>query len=137
VTDPTAPAPVPASTRTGPTPAARGTRLPLVLAVWTVALVAGFALVLGLGRPVATAADEIAAAYRPVPPVSAAAARTSADTIVRLEYPDFQGVEPEVSFSTSYGIERHVLVYSRPEILSGVRVSIEVASGDVTVTTFP
>jgi hypothetical protein len=112
-------------------------RLPVVLAVWTVVLVVGFAVVLALGGPVETSADELDAAYHPATPVTEAAARASADTIVRIGYPDFYGVEPDVTLSTSFDIERFVLVYSRPEVLSGVRVSVEVVSGDVQVTTFP
>jgi hypothetical protein len=64
-------------------------------------------------------------------------ARSSADTIVRIAYPDFHGVEPEVARATDFGVDRYVLIYSRPEVLSGVRVSIEVATGEVQVTTFP
>ncbi len=112
-------------------------RLPVILAVWPVVLVIGFAIVLTLGGPVATSEDELDAAFHPATPVSEAAARSSADTIVRISYPDFHGVEPEVTLSTSFDIERYVLVYSRPEVLSGVRVSVEVVTGDVQVTTFP
>jgi len=112
-------------------------RLPVVLAVWTVVLALGFWLVLALGGPVTTSTDELDAAFRPATPVSEAAARTSADTIVRISYPDFHGVEPKIVHSTDFDIERYVLVYSRPEVLSGVRVSVEVVSGDVQVTTFP
>jgi hypothetical protein len=113
------------------------TRLPVVLAVWTVALAIGFWLVVALGGPVVTSTDELDAAFHPATPVSEAAARTSADTIVRISYPDFHGVEPQVVHATDFDIERYVLVYSRPEVLSGVRVSVEVVSGDVQVTTFP
>ncbi len=112
-------------------------RLPVILAVWTAVLVIGFWLVLALGGPVETSADELDAAFHPAPPVTEAAARTSADTIVRISYPDFHGVEPVVTHSTDFNIERYVLVYSRPEVLSGVRVSVEVVTGDVQVTTFP
>lgn len=112
-------------------------RLPVVMAIWTLLLVIGFAVVLVLGGPVETSADELDAAFHPATPVTEAAARASADTIVRISYPDFYGVEPDVTLSTSFDIERYVLVYSRPEVLSGVRVSVEIVSGDVQVTTFP
>lgn len=112
-------------------------RLPVVLAVWTVVLAIGFWLVIALGGPVETSTDELDAAFHPATPVTEAAALTSADTIVRISYPDFHGVEPNVVHSTDFDIERYVFVYSRPEVLSGVRVSVEVVSGDVQVTTFP
>ncbi len=108
-----------------------------MLAVWTVVLVIGFWLVIALGGPVTTSADELDAAFHPATPVTEAAARTSADTIVRISYPEFHGVEPKVTHSTDFDIERYVFVYSRPDVLSGVRVSVEVVSGDVQVTTFP
>jgi hypothetical protein len=114
-----------------------GSRLPVVLAVWTLALAVGFGLVLALGGPVETSTDELDAAFHPATPVTEAAARTSADTIVRISYPDFHGVEPKIVHTTDFNIERFVLVYSRQEVLSGVRVSVEVVSGDVQVTTFP
>ena len=113
------------------------TRLPVVLAVWTVVLAVGFWLVVALGGPVATSTDELDAAFHPATPVSEAAAQASADTIVRISYPDFHGVEPQVVHTTDFDIERYVFVYSRAEVLSGVRVSVEVVSGDVQVTTFP
>lgn len=115
----------------------RGSRWPVIIGLWTVALAGGFWLVLARGGPVTPAADALAEAHRPATPVTAEAARQSADTIVRLDYPDFQGIEPEARIASDFGIDRHILVYSRPEILSGVRVSIEVATGDVQVTTFP
>lgn len=115
----------------------RASRLPTVLAAWTVVLVVGFWLVLALGGPIATSTDDLDAAFHPATPVTEATARISADTIVRISYPDFHGVEPKVTHATDFDIERYVLVYSRPDVLSGVRISVEVVSGDVQVTTFP
>ena len=110
---------------------------PLLLAAGAVLLVAGFGVILTLGGPTATAADDLEAAYHPAAPVSEAVAQASAATIVRLQYPEFSAVEPVVTRADDFGIERFVLVYSSEELLSGVRIAIEVDSGDVTTTTFP
>lgn len=115
----------------------RSARLPVALALWTVVLVAGFWVVLTLGGRVASSDDELQVALHPPAPVSDAVARSSADTIVRIAYPDFHGVEPAIARANDFGVDRYVLVYRRPEVLSGVRVSIEVATGEVQVTTFP
>ncbi len=82
-------------------------------------------------------ADELDAAYHPRGPVTEAVARASAATIVRLEYQEVALVEPVVTRADDFGIERFVIVYSGEELLSGVRIAIEVQSGDVRTTTFP
>jgi uncharacterized iron-regulated membrane protein len=114
-----------------------GNRHTAVLAVWAAVLVAGFALIVAFGGPTATTADELDAAYHPTTPVSEAAARSSAATIVRLQYQEYESVEPAVSRADDFGIERFVVVYSSEALLSGVRIAIEVETGEVTTTTFP
>ena len=113
-------------------------RSPLtLLAVWTVLLVAGYALVFTLGRPLATTADEREAAYHPQPPVDEARALRSADTIVRIDFPDFAAAPRTVQRKTEFGDDRFVIVYTRPERQAAVRVSISVSTGRVLVSSFP
>lgn len=107
------------------------------LAVWTVILVLGFAAVLTLGAPLASSEDELAAAYRPSPPVTEAEAVASADTIIRIEYPMMSDAERTVSRRDDLGVDRFVIVYSLTDRLSLVRISIEVVSGDVRVFFLP
>ena len=49
----------------------------------------------------------------------------------------FALVEPVVTRADDFGIERFVIVYSSEELLSRVRIAIEVQSGDVRTTKFP
>lgn len=111
-----------------------------VLAVWTVLLVAGFAVVLGLGRPLADPAAELAAAYAPTTPVDEAGARASAATIVRLQFPEFAEFEPSVEAMDGFGdvaLPHWVVVYADPGGAAGVRVSITRDAGSVEVAAFP
>ncbi len=112
-------------------------RLVAALVVWTVVLVLGWAVVVGLGAPVATSADELATAMHPATPVTEAAARTSAATIIRLQHQELQGVTPTVRHATDFGGDRWVIVYAQPDPVAGVRISIDTATGEVHVATFP
>jgi hypothetical protein len=109
----------------------------VALAVWTVILVVGFAAVLALGSPLPSSEDALEAAHHPTPPVTEAAAVASADTIIRLEYPAMANAERAVSRRDDLGVDRFVIVYSLKDRLSQVRVSVEVASGDVRVSFIP
>lgn len=114
-------------------------RFPVIAAAWTALLVAGFAVVLLLGTPVATSVDELTSAMHPAAPVSQAAAESSAATIVRLQYPTFANATRNVTKATDFGIEHWLVEYtdttgSGPR---GVRISIVVATGHVEVATFP
>jgi hypothetical protein len=133
--------PVPAPPAAEPAPAAAPRdRLPLVLAAWTVLLVAGFALVLGFGRPLADPVDELTAAYAPATPVDEARARASAETIVRLQFPEFAGFSPSVERNEGFGevsLPHWVVVYADPGGAAGVRVSITEQQGTVEVSAFP
>jgi hypothetical protein len=115
------------------------TRFPLLAVVWAAVLVLGFAVVIGLGAPPATAADELEAALNPPTPVTEDVARASAATIVRLSYPELTSVEPSVRSRTDFGIEHWVIEYSDPEAPTptGVRISITTEAGKVEVTSFP
>jgi hypothetical protein len=109
----------------------------VALVIWTVILVLGFAAVLTLGAPLASSEDALTAAYHPTPPVTEAAAVASADTIVRIQYPAMSDAQRTVSRRADLGVDRFVIVYSVADRLSLVRVSIEVASGDVRVFFLP
>lgn len=109
----------------------------IVLAVWTALLALGFAAVLVFGRPLPTAKEELEAAYHPATPVSEAAAVAAAETIVRLEHPTFVGAPRTVSLRSDLGVERYVVVYTLAELNTGLRISINVKDGKVTVATFP
>jgi hypothetical protein len=114
-------------------------RFPLVAAVWAGLLVAGFALVLALGTPVSTAADELEAAYHPPAPVTQAAAEASAATIIRLSYPSFTGAPHTTTQATDFGVQHWLVEYvdtsgSAPR---GVRVSVVVSTGHVEVSSYP
>jgi hypothetical protein len=115
------------------------TRFPLVAAVWAALLVAGFALVLTLGTPVATSADELNTAMHPATPVSQADAERSADTIVRLAYPSFTGSPRTTTKATDFGIQHWLVEYTDKTGAAprGVRVSIVVATGHVEVSAYP
>ncbi len=108
-----------------------------LLAAWTVALVAGWAVVVFLGGPVTTAADELEAAYRPATPVTEAVARSSAATIIRLQHSELSGIEPTITHATDFGGDRWVVVYAQADPIAGVRISIDTVTGDVRVTSFP
>ena len=134
--DPAATDPRPSPARGAATPG----RMPVVLAVWTVLLITGFALVLGFGAPLADPVDELAAAYAPATPVDEARARMSAATIVRLQFPEFAAFEPSVERREGFGsvsIPRWVVVYADPGGAAGVRISITETDGTVEVSTFP
>jgi len=109
----------------------------LVMAVWTMTLVLGFAVIFFLGQPLPTTAQQLDAAYHPTPPVSQAAAEQSAATIVRLEYPDLVNATRSVDKRTDFNVERYVIVYADRTRASGVRISIAIASGEVAVSSFP
>lgn len=107
-------------------------------AAWAIALAIGFALVFALGGPLPTHADELEAALHPTPPVTQQVAERSAATIVRIQYPDFVGETPTVERRTDYGIERWLITYSKSgPVLSGVHISVTIASGTVEVAAFP
>lgn len=114
-------------------------RFPLLAAAWAALLVAGFALVLTLGAPVASSADELEAALNPPAPVSQQDAEASAATIVRLQYPTFRDLAPTVTRATDFGVEHWIVEYTDTSgpTPRGLRVSIVVGTGRVEVTTFP
>jgi hypothetical protein len=114
-------------------------RFPVIAAAWAAILVLGFAVVILLGTPPATAADELQTAMHPATPVSEATARSSAATIVRLGYPDLASLEPIVNKRTDFGIEHWVVEYADTtgRVPTGVRISITVNDGNVEVTAFP
>jgi hypothetical protein len=113
---------------------APGSALGLIL--WAVLLVAGFAIVLGLGAPLKDDRSQLDRAYHPTPPVSEAQAIESAETIVRVDYPQFANGTRSVTHETSFGDDRYTIVYKIPRQVSGVRISISV-KGSVTVSTYP
>jgi hypothetical protein len=108
----------------------------LGLIVWAVVLVAGFAIVLGLGAPITDDRSQLDKAYHPTPPVSEAQAIDAADTIVRVDYPQFATGTRTVTHDSSFGDDRFTIVYKLPRQVSGVRISISV-KGSVTVATYP
>ncbi len=114
-------------------------RLPVLAAAWAGLLAIGFAVVFVLGAPVGTAAQDLDAALHPAAPVSETAARQSADTIVRLQFPSFEGVPPSVDRATDFGIEHWVIDYTDRSGAAprGVRISIVIGSGRVEISTFP
>lgn len=114
-------------------------RFPLIAIVWTGLLVVGFAVVLLLGTPVATSAEELDAAMHPPAPVSQADAERSAATIVRLSYPQYTAADHTTKKATDFGVEHWVIVYSEKggSTPRGVRISVVVSTGKVEVTTFP
>jgi len=114
-------------------------RFPVVATVWTALLVAGFAVVFLLGSPVATSADELQTAMHPAPPVSQAVAEQSAATIIKLQYPGFEGKPYTVRKATDFGIDHWVIEYSDTtgSAPRGVRISIVVKTGKVELTAFP
>ena len=115
------------------------TRFPLLAATWAALLVAGFALVLTLGTPVASSADELKAAMHPATPVSQEGAERSADTIVRLAYPSFTGTPRTTTMATDFGVEHWLVEYTDTAGGSprGIRISIVVSNGHVEVSAYP
>jgi hypothetical protein len=112
-------------------------RGPLIMTVWTVILVIGFAAVLTLGAPLPSAEDELAEAYRPPTPVTESVAIASADIIVRLQYPAMRDSQRTVTRRDDLGVDRFVIVYTVPRRLSLVRIAVEVESGRVTAFYLP
>jgi hypothetical protein len=114
-------------------------RFPIIAAAWAALLVAGFAAVIALGAPVATAADDLDAAMHPPTPVTQEIAETSASTIVRLRYPTFTGTTRTVTKATDFGVEHWVVEYSdtKGNAPRGLRISIVVGTGHVEINTFP
>jgi hypothetical protein len=112
---------------------------PIVAAAWAAFLVAGFAAVIALGAPVATAEDQLQAALNPPTPVTQEIAETSASTIVRLRYPSFAGTLRTVTLATDFGVEHWVVEYSDTEgdAPRGLRISVVVTTGHVEINTFP
>jgi hypothetical protein len=108
----------------------------LGLIAWAVLLVAGFAIVIGLGSPLADDRGLLDKAYHPAPPVSEARAIEAADTIVRLDYPQFASGVRTVTHEQDYGDDRYTIVYRIPRQLTGVRISVSV-SGHVSVGQYP
>ena len=115
----------------------RRDRLPLLLLFWSAILVLGFAAVLVLGRALPTSEDRLAAAYAPETPVTEQTALASAETIIRIEYPSLIDGERTISRRTDFGVDRWLIVYSDPEALAAVRISIEVESGEVALSYLP
>jgi len=115
------------------------TRFPILAVVWTAILVLGFAVVIGLGAPPATVTDDLDAAMHPATPVTEEAARASAATIVRLNYPELAGFDPVVRNRTDFGIEHWVIEYVDAEAATPFvfRVTATTEKGNVEVTTFP
>ena len=114
-------------------------RFPILAALWAAVLVLGFAVVVTLGAPPITAADELDVAMHPATPVTEEAARGSAATIVRLSYPELAAAEPSVKNRTDFGIEHWVIEYVDADAPTptGVRISITTDKGNVEVTSFP
>ena len=114
----------------------RLTRPDLLFPLWGIVLIAGFLVVALLGAPLPTTAEQLAEAHAPPTPVTEEVARQSAETIIRLQYPEFVGVTPTVERRTDFGIARFLIIYSDPDELAGVRISIVVGSGRVDVSSF-
>jgi hypothetical protein len=72
----------------------------------------------------------------PPTPVTEEIARRSAETIVRLQYPEFVGVTPSINKRNDFDIERWVIVYSDAVQGAGLRISITVEGGKVDVSSF-
>jgi hypothetical protein len=109
----------------------------VLLGVWTLLLVVGFGGVIALGAPLATVEDRLESAMRPSPPVDEAKAIESAETIVAIKYPTMKGAQRTATRRTDFGVERWVVVYSFPDRLSLVRISITVQTGEVNESYLP
>ncbi len=114
-------------------------RFPILAIAWAALLVAGFAVVVTLGAPVASSADELDAALHPPTPVTQETAEAAAATIVRVQYPTFANTAPKTTKATDFGIEHWVIEYSDTSgpTPRGLRVSIVIDTGKVEVTTYP
>jgi hypothetical protein len=110
-----------------------------IVAIWTICLGAGYALVLGLGQPLPTDAEQLNAAYHPAPLVSREAALASAETIRRLGYPEFQGLAAVVQRVGDQGVDRWLITFSESDglIARGLSISIGVDTGITEVATYP
>ena len=114
-------------------------RFPILVAAWAALLVVGFAVVLVLGAPVATAVDELDSAMHPATPVTQEVAEASAATIMRLQYPTFQSAPRTVTRATDFGVEHWVVEYTDTtgDAPRGLRISIVVDTGHVEINTYP
>jgi len=114
-------------------------RFPILAAAWAALLVVGFAVILVLGAPVATAVDELDGAMHPATPVTQDAAEASAATIVRLQYPTFAGTTRAVTNAKDFGVEHWVVEYTDTsgDAPRGLRISIVVDTGHVEINTYP
>jgi hypothetical protein len=114
-------------------------RFDRIVVTWTALLVVGFAVVLVLGRPLPTAAEQLEAALHPAAPVSREAALQSVATIVRLEHPELGGVGPTIERREESGGDRWIVVVddSGGGIAQGRRSTITIASGDLSVLSYP
>lgn len=110
-----------------------------LVVVWAAVLAVGFVLVFTLGAALPTDDELLAQALHPAPPVSESAARSSASTIVKLQYGEFAGVEPAVEQRSDFGIPFWLISYSSPPGAppSAVNISIVIDSGSVHVVTVP
>jgi hypothetical protein len=104
-----------------------------LLAAWTVLLVIGFGAVFAAGGPLATGEDLLAAAYAPPTPVTEEVALSSADTIMRMEHPEFTEAERRIRRQNDFNDDRYVVTYSYPERGYALRIAISIASGRVRV----
>jgi hypothetical protein len=114
-------------------------RFSIAVALWTLVLVGGFAVIFALGEPLPTEAEQLEAAFHPSPPVSQAAAIQLGETIVRLQHQEFLGSTAKVTLLSELGIERWLVSYTDPasEAAKGLRISVTVQSGVVEVTAYP
>lgn len=104
--------------------------------IWALVLVIGFAAVIGLGSPITDDRGLLDKAYHPTPPVSEAQAIQSAETIVRIDYPQFANGVRTVTHENDFGDDRYTIVYRIPRQLTGVRIAVSV-KGSVTVGQYP
>ena len=111
---------------------------PVRVGLWAAALALGFIAVFTLGRPIANDQQELEAALHPNPPVSQAAAEQSAATIVRLSYADLVDAPRTIFRKSDFNIDRWVITYTAEgQALSGVTISVAIATGNVEVASFP
>jgi hypothetical protein len=108
------------------------------LAVWAAILVVGFALVFTLGAPLPTTGEQRTDAHAPLTlPVTEASAIAAAEQLVRLEYPEYLDARRSVRKGTSQGEEIWTVTYSRPDPVSGVRITISGRTGEIQAGLFP
>jgi hypothetical protein len=109
-----------------------------ILILWAALLVAGFALVFTLGRPLPTQVGQRANAYAALPvPVTEEAAIAAAERIVNLDYASLASARRTVRHGTSGGFEIWTVTYSLNEPVTGVRVIISGVTGEIQVSRFP